>query len=231
MTQGNMIKSDFIDVWLVNLNNTSSLLPYQHLLSHVETTRAKRFRFNADKQRFICRRVALKLILSKYTTQDANRLIIDEADQQKPKLMNAHVHFNTSHSQDVGLVAVSNQPLGVDIEYHKDTLEELNLLAKNVLAETELKHFLESEETVSKRAFYQFWTLKEAYLKAIGLGLSVDPKQIVFDLQALKITSQPESKPQLDWQLHQPELLHEFSMAVVSLSKLNKLNILEFTWP
>ena len=95
-------------------------------------------------------------------------------DYGKPYLENLEgVHFNISHSGQMAMCAVGNAPVGADIERIGIVTE---ILARRILSEEEWDRYAASWDKV--RFFYQVWTLKEAYFKYCGTGLTDDIKSI-----------------------------------------------------
>ncbi len=89
----------------------------------------------------------------------------------KPYTESAPVHFSISHSKNIAVCAVSDKPVGIDIEYVRD----VNLkVAKRLFAPDELMYVFEKWD-LSKRRFFEIWTRKEAYVKLIGKGVSYFP--------------------------------------------------------
>jgi len=84
------------------------------------------------------------------------------------------VHFNISHCKEAVVVAVGNEPVGVDVECRGRYKESL---AAHVLNEEELQHVLECKN--KDLAFTELWTIKEAILKYTGEGITTDMKTVV----------------------------------------------------
>ncbi len=89
----------------------------------------------------------------------------------KPYTDSAPVHFSISHSKNIAVCAISDKPVGIDIEFVKDV--NLNI-AKRLFAPDELQYVFEKWD-LSKRRFFEIWTRKEAYVKLIGKGISYFP--------------------------------------------------------
>jgi 4'-phosphopantetheinyl transferase len=83
----------------------------------------------------------------------------------------SNLHFNISHSGDYVVVAFSDCPVGIDIEKNKGNRLKV---AQRFFTQQELNDlFLFAEEQEQVDYFYQLWTLKESYMKAIGKGISM----------------------------------------------------------
>lgn len=88
----------------------------------------------------------------------------------KPSFKNIPFHFNISHSKNYVFCAISDQEVGIDIEFidkdHNNFLEEASLF----LDSSEYAYLSASKKKVE--VFFKYWTSKEAFLKKIGMGLS-----------------------------------------------------------
>lgn len=95
------------------------------------------------------------------------------------KMSTNHYQFNFSHSGNVVMVAISNLSVGCDVE-KKDKVSLS--IAKRFFGENEYNNVIKDENY-----FIRYWTLKESYLKAIGVGLRVSLSSFEIDLENMKI--------------------------------------------
>jgi 4'-phosphopantetheinyl transferase len=79
-----------------------------------------------------------------------------------------NVHFNISHSGNVVVCSVHNQPVGIDVQKMKDV--RFDALAKRVFTTKEQECFFSVSPDKRKQAFYEIWTAKESYIKWLGTG-------------------------------------------------------------
>jgi 4'-phosphopantetheinyl transferase len=87
------------------------------------------------------------------------------------------ISFNVSHGRSHGLIAVAPRGrLGVDIEERR-ARDDLEDLAEAVLGPNEEREFAQLCGNARSRFFFRMWTLKEALIKALGLGFSLDPAE------------------------------------------------------
>jgi 4'-phosphopantetheinyl transferase len=170
-----------IDIWTLNLlaSNEQIESAYQ-LLSSDERQRAERFHFPADRRRFVIRRAGLRQILGQYLDVAPSSLMFCYSENGKPGLASPHpaLRFNLSHSRELALVACStSREIGVDVEWIRSDLEIEDLAQRFFSpAENELLKVVHQDQ--KHLAFLSCWTCKEACLKAIGKGLSLDPRTI-----------------------------------------------------
>lgn len=89
----------------------------------------------------------------------------------KPYIKNSDIFFNLSHSGDYAICAVSNSEIGCDIEKIVRTEDKI---AKKFFCQEEYLYIAsQPNEQARKEEFYRYWTLKESFIKAIGLGLKL----------------------------------------------------------
>lgn len=184
------IDENQVVIWIADLalQGQSSLRGY---LSESEITRAEKFHFEKDRLSYETSRGRLRLLLGNYLDAPPEKIKISTTEFGKPYISELpggkKLCFNLSHSGGVAVYAFSlNLPVGVDVETLRP-IPDLDQLAARFFAEGERK-FLQTIEPQSRlKPFLHYWTRKEAYLKAIGLGLSISPEEV--DVSALPIPS------------------------------------------
>jgi 4'-phosphopantetheinyl transferase len=165
---------DWVDVWII------SLLEFDHqdsaaCLSADERARASRFAFERDRRRFEAGRGALRGILASYLRCTPSEVVFAYSETGKPRLdapqTVAALQFNASGSADLAACAVSfDRSVGIDIEEIRDQFDPD--LVRYAFSDSERTEFERIPVHQKRAAFYRTWTRKEAYLKAIGCGLS-----------------------------------------------------------
>lgn len=142
------------------------------LLSEDEAARADRFRFEHHRGHFVVARAALRRILGRYLGQPARLLRFGYNEYGKPTLPHPPLRFNLSHAGEVALLAVtSGREVGVDVEAVRDDIEG-DQLAERFFSPGEVETLMSLPEGLRPRAFFDCWTRKEAFIKALGSGLS-----------------------------------------------------------
>lgn len=117
----------------------------------------------------------MRLVLSQYTGLTPGRIAYrQEGPGGKPALASGEVQFNLSHTGDNAVLAVSENSVGVDIEQIR-TVTDLGSLAARVFSGRELPRFAGFQDSRRHAAFFSCWSRKEAILKEMGTGLSLDP--------------------------------------------------------
>ena len=166
-----------VDIWCIYLSNKySSINKHIEFLSSKERIKASRFTDSFDAQRFICRRSVYRQILSRYLNIDPKDIFYYLNQYGKPHLLNTNINFNTSHYSDIALIAICRgAQVGIDIEKIDPSVCHEENVVKLVFSEEEKEYY--NRQPLDKQVlfFFQIWTFKEAFLKTIGTGLSIEP--------------------------------------------------------
>lgn len=150
------------------------------LLSSDEQNRAAHL-LELFRNRFVAARGMLRVLLSRYLELPPEKIVFRYAPGGKPLLASETMgrrcesdpSFNLSHSNDLALYAITlGREVGVDVE-HVKPLHELETIAEQNFSPAEFDIFESVSPDKKLDTFYRYWTRKEAYIKAIGEGLSV----------------------------------------------------------
>lgn len=165
---------DVIHIWRLPIDET--LIPkFFPGLTPEEQTRAARFRFPRDRAQFVGVRGWLRLLLGRYLDRRPNDLTFRHGPEGKPRLDadRPELHFNVSHTPGFGLLAFSRgREIGVDVE-RLDSGVDLLELAATCFSPVELDAFHAAPPVRRTNEFFRYWTAKEAYIKALGGGMSI----------------------------------------------------------
>jgi 4'-phosphopantetheinyl transferase len=171
-----------IHLWRMDLTQTHAS-QYESALSTEELGRKARFVFERDRERFSRTRIGLRRLISSYLGTTPADVCFVQNEFGKPRVQgDSTIGFNVSHSEDVAIIAVGQlAEIGVDVESVRP-LTDLFGIAKSVfsVAENDVLQSLDDGERSS--AFFTCWTRKEAYLKAIGVGLTLEPSSLTVGL-------------------------------------------------
>jgi 4'-phosphopantetheinyl transferase len=176
-----------VGVWAACLNQAACELErLWPLLSVDEKARAGRFHFEKDRRAYIIGRGTLRRLLGGYLELDPSQVQFEYAANGKPGLKpgldGLDLQFNLSHAGDLVLFAFCRRRrVGLDVEFLRP-LQYEDHFAGQLFSRREsavLRALSGSEKT---RAFYQFWTAKEAYLKACGDGLTRPVDEVEIEL-------------------------------------------------
>ena len=123
-------------------------------------------------RRYVVARGILRNLLSGFTGTDARKLRFDYGTSGKPSLSHRDdIHFNISHSGDLGLFAFSpDRPVGVDVENERPVRRLLDV-AQRFMSEDELRTLADTPADKRNAAFLRSWVVREARLKAEGKGV------------------------------------------------------------
>ncbi|NOT31741.1 MAG: 4'-phosphopantetheinyl transferase superfamily protein [Planctomycetes bacterium] len=186
---------DEVHLWWGRRDAVESLDTLRGSLSEDERRRSERFRRERDAHAFAFRRAFLRATLAGHLGCRPRDIGFTLGEFGKPTLANpcADVCFSAAGTGDWALVAVSaGRELGADVEGDALTLdarlgeaEELSRLARSVLTDSEQAELACLAQSERARAFLGAWTRKEALLKALGTGLSREPRTVEVGLAPL----------------------------------------------
>lgn len=186
------MKENEVHVWAVDLDAiTLTENFFCSSLSHEEKTRRDKLVFERDRKRFALAREIQRRILSHYISVKPESVEYNYNKYGKPEIRShIKVGFNISHSDGMLLFAIaSNRQVGIDIEKIKD-IKDILLIAESYFSDIEIKELKNLPDRVKTDAFFTCWTRKEAFIKAIGKGLS-------YSLKDFSVSVSPASKPEL----------------------------------
>lgn len=175
-----------VTFWRYTATGPEALCPFAAWLSASESARLARFRFDNDRTAFLASRIVLRHALGQATGHppDAFRFSTD-AHGIKPRLVAPRdaqgLHVSLTHTD--GLVACAITwagEVGLDAErWTRPT--RVDALAPRVLSPREVSALAALDPAARLRRFLEYWTIKEAWLKAMGTGLRVAPTSVEVD--------------------------------------------------
>jgi len=191
---GGLIHSNEVHVWRTSLDLTTvqseSLIG---ILSPDELSRAGRFRFEKDQKRFVAARGILRMILGRYMGKKPIELRFEYTSYGKPILATNSgydtIRFNLSHSGVIALYAISRgRNIGIDIERVQDDFA-VEQVAGRFFSQGEICSLNNVDKKNRSETFFQYWTRKEAFIKAKGEGISFPMENCDVSLLSGKILS------------------------------------------
>lgn len=178
-----------VDVWCLSTSDVDAPLQ-NHLrtfLTEEEKAAVARFMRPNDRVLNLCARAFLRVILSRYK-KDVKPIewVFNKNKYGKPFISNKidgePLYFNISHTKGKVVCAIApHEYIGVDVESIERSIDSLKL-AESVFAKAEIQALRDCAPQGRNTLFYRFWTLKESYIKAIGMGLSHPLDNFWFDL-------------------------------------------------
>jgi 4'-phosphopantetheinyl transferase len=214
-----------VHIWYVFSERSTSpetLRSYEDLLSMDEKKRRDSFAFVTGKYEYLVARALLRTTLSRYAEIDPRSWIFAQNAYGRPEVAEPAVlprlMFNISHCQ--GLVAcavVVDREIGIDVEDIGRNQQPLDI-AVSCFSESEVNDLRSLPPSLRDRRFFEYWTLKESYIKARGLGFALPLKEFSFDLDPahpVRISFSPRiSDDPKSWQFELTALSPRFQMAL-----------------
>jgi 4'-phosphopantetheinyl transferase len=167
-----VLPEDAIHVWAFP-TRTAETAGLERVLADDERMRADRFRFGHLRESFVIAHGVLRHLLGRYLGVRPSELRFTYGSKGKPAVISeSGLEFNMSHSGRMALVAMTRRrPIGVDIEEIRP-LSGMSKIAESFFGPEEASEIFSLPEAERELAFFSCWTRKEAYIKAIGEGLS-----------------------------------------------------------
>lgn len=197
-----------IDLWSASLEPPARLRAHlEGYLSVDERERAARFVFSRDRGRFVAGRAFLRLLLAQYLGTDAGSLRFRYGPHGKPFLADDRngLAFNLAHTGDLAVCALARDvDVGVDVERVRQ-IPDADGVARSFFSRRETADLASVPQAARPRAFFDAWTRKEAFLKALGDGLARP-------LDSFDVTLKPGEAPRLLSTLGDPEEANRYSL-------------------
>lgn len=189
-----------------------SLLPF---LSKKRVDKIKDYCSKLDQIRSILGESLLRYLLwNEYLIPSAN-IQFQYNRYGKPSLIEyENIYFSISHSGEWILCAVSDTPIGIDIEGGQH--ESIILIAKRFFTEQEYSYIIKQTLDNQKNAFYKLWTLKESYVKCIGRGLSIPLNSFYFEWGNEYIRMYEDGVPNDNYIFQSMHISDEYQVSVCS---------------
>lgn len=195
-------------------------LTFRNLLASVSSEKQERIKQLSkleDAKRALLADILVRSIIANELKISRSRIEFEYNRYGKPYLKkNSFLHFNISHSGHWIVCAIDNKPVGIDIE--KIIPVDLEIAAQ-FFSDEEYRLLMAKSPEVRKQFFFDLWTLKESYIKAVGEGLSTPLKSFTVSFSGKdEIVIESENKLQ-NWNLKQYYLDPEYKMSVCATHK------------
>lgn len=224
-----------VHVWEIALDDPALKTggPFGDILSEDEKTRASRLIPGVLRDRFVTARVYMRIILGRYLDMPPGGIGFEYNKHGKPALPAGvnlkNISFNLSHSRSLALCAVTvGGEIGIDVEYPRRVLKAEKILER-FFSRGEREYYRCSPEAEKERAFMSLWTIKEAYSKALGRGLSSDLRNIdlspVLSGESVSRGSvRPDNGPDGIWTIHRFRPGDEYVAALALNGEASSIN-------
>ena len=173
------------------------------VLSDDEITRANRFAFDNNRREYVAAHALCRIMLSTFAKTPARDWQFEVGPHGRPEIVRRdgveNLRFNISHTRGLVCVAVTQgHDIGVDVEWtgRKNQLDDI---ARAKFSTPEVARLAGLQEPDKAQIFFSFWTLKEAYIKAIGKGLAEPLDGFAFSLDPLGIQFLKGQDDPEDW--------------------------------
>jgi len=162
-----------VELYAIKLNKKLENTDFAKMMNYISEDKRERilkFRKIEDAQRALIGDVLIRYLICKRKKFKNNQIVFDKNKFGKPFLRgSSDLHFNISHSEEWVVCAIAATLVGVDVELiHTVDLD----IAKRFFSRDEYKALMELKVRERLGFFFEIWTLKESYIKAIGTGLS-----------------------------------------------------------
>ena len=186
------LEPGLIHLWWLDMTQITEptlLGEYRALLTDAERARELRFHFPEGRKQYMLTRTLVRTTLSRFAPVAPGDWSFTDTEYGRPEISNPHpdmrgLVFNISHTKDCIVLGVTrDRALGVDVESLQKSRAGLEL-ATRVFTPREVTAMRAEHETRHPERFLELWTLKEAYIKARGMGLSLAPERFGFELES-----------------------------------------------
>jgi 4'-phosphopantetheinyl transferase len=202
----------------------SLLATYRQLMTEGELSQAARFYFERDRRRYIITRALVRTVLSRYAEDvSPKEWRFENNPYGRPHIVNdsaaaRSLSFNITHTDGLIVLAVAREnTLGVDAE-NTQTRPVSTSLADSFFAPEEAAALRTVDAASWQQRFFEYWTLKESYIKARGMGLSIPLDQFSFSFpenDAVGLYVHPEQNdPAERWRFWQFTLAPSYTVAL-----------------
>ena len=159
---------------------------YRELLTHDELTRYQRFFFDKDRHLFLVAWALVRTTLSRYADVDPRDWTFATSFHGRPEIIGPSgvppLRFNLSHTPGlIACIVAAERDVGVDVENTRRLTTGPDI-ARRFFANAEVEALELLPENQRQEAFFEYWTLKEAYIKAVGEGISLGLERFSFAL-------------------------------------------------
>jgi len=181
------LKADEYHVWYTKpqlCRDLGLLHRYKQLLTEQETEKQQRYIFEKDRHDALVTRAFIRDVLSQYMPKAPQDWRFTKGKQGKPEIIEPSLplRFNISHTKELIVCAVTLvNDIGCDVEYI-ERKTDVAAIADRFFSTLEIKELFGLHEAKQRSRFFDYWTLKESYIKAWGQGLAIPLSDFSFNI-------------------------------------------------
>lgn len=183
------------EIFAIDKEESISTAMWQHLfnaVSHDKREKIKRFYFEKDSKRALYADVLVRYLICNKLNMNNNDICFTYNKYGKPYLAGvSDAYFNISHAGQYVICGWSEHEIGVDIEVIKNMDMEI---AKKFFTKEEYQYIITQASDERCQSFFDFWTLKESYIKYMGKGLTIPLNSFGFKLNKELVELQSNDK-------------------------------------
>jgi 4'-phosphopantetheinyl transferase len=219
---------DDVHVWMAWLDEPVERISHLYsTLAEDERDRASRFHFQTDRDRYVMSRGVLRELLGRYLEKDPTQINLAYGPNGKPEIAGYGVdhstQFNLAHSENLVLFAFTlGRPIGIDVEKIRP-LKDIDGIASRYFSTQEYLTWRAFAPTNRFVGFFRLWTCKEAFIKAIGAGLSYPLDQFDIALspgkEARLLNIAGDEREAKRWTVRELRPAKDFAAAIVARDK------------
>lgn len=223
-----------VHVWRIWIDAAEA--PSNIRVSIEELQRRDRLRSIAKRNTFFTQRLFIRAVLARYMSASmlADGAPFGRNERGKPILIDSEINFNISHSGLGLFIAVCRKnPVGVDFEVIRN-MPGMAAIAESFFSPEECAALAASDDQKRQFTFFRIWTRKEALLKAEGVGLACQLKQVSvlpLDLPIARITTPPEFASSATWKIEDLPLPDQFAATVATDGDARISQLYSWGWP
>lgn len=179
---------DDVHIWYCfyeDVQDAALLARYDALMNDEERARHRRFYFERDQHMFLVTRALCRTVLSRYADCAPEAWTFDKNEWGRPHITGPvpGPHFNLSNTHGLVTCAVARtESIGIDVEDVTRRTEPRDI-ADRFFSKQEVANLLRLPDDEHRRRFFALWTLKEAYIKARGMGLAIPLGHFSYELE------------------------------------------------
>jgi len=219
------------------VQDPSTLETCLSLLCEQELEQYRRFHFAEDRHRYLVSHALLRNVLSRYVDLDAAEWRFSRSEHGKPEIANPGIpalQFNLTHTAGLaGCVVSFSDACGIDAEKIAKRHNPVGV-AKRMFSEAETKELGQLEGQAYLEHFFNRWTLREAYVKALGIGISFPTRKLTFTVNKdnfVEVSFHPDIEERRDnwhFELLKPTAEHIAAIAIRRNGDIDKKIITRF---